>query len=50
MPQMSPMWWVFLNLFFIFSLFYLFCVIYFISFSFSFSCLNYKLNHFFWLW
>nr|ATD86018.1 ATP synthase F0 subunit 8 [Petalocephala ochracea] len=50
MPQMCPLWWFILSIFFIFSFLYLFCLIYFIGCSLVFYRLNFSLNHFFWLW
>uniref|UniRef100_A0AAU6PBW8 ATP synthase F0 subunit 8 n=1 Tax=Complanledra complana TaxID=3078487 RepID=A0AAU6PBW8_9HEMI len=50
MPQMSPLWWVFLSLFFFFFFFLVLSIIYFVSFSFSFDHLYFSVNHFFWLW
>uniref|UniRef100_A0AAU7N516 ATP synthase F0 subunit 8 n=1 Tax=Petalocephala arcuata TaxID=3078504 RepID=A0AAU7N516_9HEMI len=50
MPQMSPLWWLFLNFFFIFSFIYLFCLVYFIFNPLVFNRLCFSSSHFFWLW
>uniref|UniRef100_A0AAU6PC64 ATP synthase F0 subunit 8 n=1 Tax=Midoria longicornis TaxID=3133673 RepID=A0AAU6PC64_9HEMI len=50
MPQMSPLWWLFLFVFFLFSLFIMLCFIYFLPFYFSSGKLFLKLNNYNWMW
>uniref|UniRef100_A0AAU6PBZ6 ATP synthase F0 subunit 8 n=1 Tax=Dusuna sp. TaxID=3133678 RepID=A0AAU6PBZ6_9HEMI len=50
MPQMSPLWWLFLLFFFIFYYMFILCIVYFINLTFCFNVGSCKLNHFFWSW
>uniref|UniRef100_A0AAU6PC38 ATP synthase F0 subunit 8 n=1 Tax=Laticorona longa TaxID=3133674 RepID=A0AAU6PC38_9HEMI len=50
MPQMSPLWWIMLFFSFVLSLYLVLCLIYYVSSSFFFNRVSFKLNHFFWLW
>nr|YP_009946911.1 ATP synthase F0 subunit 8 [Tituria sagittata]QOH91225.1 ATP synthase F0 subunit 8 [Tituria sagittata] len=50
MPQMSPLWWVLLSMFFILSIYLMLCLIYYVSSFFVFKRFSFKLNHFFWSW
>uniref|UniRef100_A0AAU6PC30 ATP synthase F0 subunit 8 n=1 Tax=Funkikonia zheana TaxID=3133676 RepID=A0AAU6PC30_9HEMI len=50
MPQMAPLWWIFFSLFFFFFFFFFLFFFYFVNCIFSPSRLDFKVNHFFWLW